>query len=467
MDTEYIIDCAQELGEVSPLEGVVLNTHPSVYAAIRKIVDTDQRTTDRDWIANECRSALYKSPLLYRQAASLLALRYRDGYIRCMVERLESAVEQQVVHDLGWDGGSKSFQTLVLGHEITTKHFVSEQCVNEISVHELLDRSDVARTIKLRIQQDFNEFKQTMRQLSPQGHATLPAMLQALTTRVQEQGGHTDVAEAVVRRRTQRSLKERSITNEMRKQAKSALKKASQLFMSMGKAKELNLFVSGNEVTLSHPESQLKFVVRSLGTEDWLIRRSVSEFTAHTPFELALYTKSDVFIGNLCVYFSESPVLDQILALSMYIDTGEEELILEKANFFGNSHWTPEFWEKLAITSPQVTRRVQAYLNPAKPTTRLIPEKVIPERYRLWTPFSNPVKQWIQSWLGEELREYKAVQTPNEILQMSFTSMADILHRSLGVSKRIEPCIQRAGDIKKAIKNDSDCLVLSLNLNLN
>ncbi|WP_087865619.1 hypothetical protein [Comamonas thiooxydans] len=440
MDTEYVIDCAQELGEISPLEGVVLNTHPNVYAAIRKIVDTEQRRTDRDWIANECRRALYKSPLLYRQAASVAALRYRDHYVKAMVERLESAVRLYVERDLGWDEGSRSYQTLLLGHEITNRHFESEQGVNEISVHELLNSLDLAQSIKLRLQQDYSELKQTIRQLAPQGHRTLPGVLEALTLQANSchAGGEEPLAATnVVQRRTQRSLRKESVTADMRKRAKSALKKASQLFLSMGKSRELNLFIAGKEVTLSHPESQLKFVVRSLGTEDWLIRRSVSEFTAHTPFELALFTKTDVFIGNLCVYFADSPVLDQILSLSLFIDSGEEEVILEKANFFGNTHWTPEFWNRLQLSSPQVNARVKKYLAPKTKNDLIKIHCAVPLKFKLWDPFSNPVKQWIQSWLGESLREYNAQLIPESISTMTFDRMSGFLGKCLNGDQKI------------------------------
>ena len=51
------------------------------------------------------------------------------------------------------------------------------------------------------------------------------------------------------------------------------------------------------------------------------------------PYKLELYTKTDVHVADLCVYMQDTPVLDQILALSLFIKSGEEDYILEKANW--------------------------------------------------------------------------------------------------------------------------------------
>lgn len=459
MDTEYCISCAQELGEISPLEGIVLNSHPAVYQAVREIVDHDLPTTTPDWIANECRLALHKSPERYRQAVSLLALRSRDLLVKNMIDRLESVVQTHVSRDLGWADTNRSFNELLTGNRnLGPTLFTRESDVNEELVHQLLNQSDTALSAKLRLQQDYSEFKQTVRQLTGECSEDIQLQLAYLLDSAPPPS-QVPVAQSPVRpavRRTQRKLGRDSVTQEMRRRAQSAIKKASKLFTSMGKGKDLSMFIAGDTVTLSHPDSELKFVVRSLGSEDWLIRRSVSEFTAHTPFELSLLTKSDVYLGNLCVYFSESPVLDQLLSLSLFIEAGEEEALLEKANVFGNSHWNDDFFAQLKLSSPALQSKWAQRKPVAKYATGEL-ELPVPRSMRLWQPFSNPTKQWIQAWLGKQVSEFMAMPVPHQLATLSWDRMDTMLRGYLGVAPSparcayVDPNAGSVADAKRAI----------------
>lgn len=460
MDTEYCISSAMELGEISPLEGIVLNTHPAVYQAVREIVDHDLPTTTPDWIANECRLVLHKSPERYRQAVSLLALRSRDLLFKNMIERLESLVQCRVSRDLGWAETNGSYNELLTGRrDLGPTLFTRESDVNEELVHKLLNQSDTALSAKLRLQQDYSEFKQTVRQLTGECSGDLPLQLAYLLENApapsKVQVAQSPVSPAA--RRTQRKLGRDAVTQQMRRRAQSAIKKASKLFTSMGKSKDLSMFIAGDTVTLSHPDSELKFVVRSLGSEDWLIRRSVSEFTAHTPFELSLLTKSDVFLGNLCVYFAESPVLDQLLSLSLFIEAGEEEALLEKANVFGNSHWNEAFFDQLKLSSPALQKK-WARMKPVGGYVTGKREIPVPRSMQLWKPFSNPTKQWIQAWLGKQVREYMAIPVPMQLAALGWDRMDTMLRGYLGVAPSparcayADPNVGSVADAKHAIE---------------
>jgi hypothetical protein len=99
---------------------------------------------------------------------------------------------------------------------------------------------------------------------------------------------------------------------------------------NMGFEEEAKIFLNGDTIEVSHPDSLLKFVISKYP-------RSIIARTEYpgisTPYNLKLYTKTDIFVANLCVYMEKTPLLDQVLGLAMFIKTGSEELILKRANW--------------------------------------------------------------------------------------------------------------------------------------
>jgi hypothetical protein len=99
---------------------------------------------------------------------------------------------------------------------------------------------------------------------------------------------------------------------------------------NVGFGDDVRVFLNGDDVEVSHPESIFKFVLSK--KNDSLLRYTTYP-TRSTPYHLDLYTKTNVYVASLCVYFEDTPVLDQVLALSMFIKTGDEEHILKTANW--------------------------------------------------------------------------------------------------------------------------------------
>jgi hypothetical protein len=62
----------------------------------------------------------------------------------------------------------------------------------------------------------------------------------------------------------------------------------------------------------------------------------------HIPFNFEIYNKDNVVLCSACLIFDQTPIIDQITAICMHISSGQEELILETANFFSRSN---EFFE--------------------------------------------------------------------------------------------------------------------------
>lgn len=112
--------------------------------------------------------------------------------------------------------------------------------------------------------------------------------------------------------------------------AKSAIKKALKLIDNMGFGDEIRVFIGGDEIVIDNPQSIFKFVLKRGQS---IIEKTINPGYS-TPYKLELLTKDDVHVSNLCVYLKDTPVLDQILAVALYIKTGNEEDVLEKANWF-------------------------------------------------------------------------------------------------------------------------------------
>lgn len=116
----------------------------------------------------------------------------------------------------------------------------------------------------------------------------------------------------------------------IKKSVKSSIKRALKLISNFGMEEDVRIFLGGETIEVSHPDSLFKFVMTK--SYNSLLHRT--EFAAYsTPYKLELYTKTDVHIANLCVVMKETPILDQVLALAMFVKTGCEVDILHKANY--------------------------------------------------------------------------------------------------------------------------------------
>ena len=136
--------------------------------------------------------------------------------------------------------------------------------------------------------------------------------------------------------------------------AKPSIKRALRLMANFGMEEDVRVFMAGGRIEVSHPDSLFKFVIEKGHSN--LIERTLRPGHS-TPYSLSLYTKSDVHVARLCVYLKDTPILDQILAISMFIKTGNEEEILRKANFFSLSD-DVECRQILALEHPNLSNKL-------------------------------------------------------------------------------------------------------------
>ena len=112
--------------------------------------------------------------------------------------------------------------------------------------------------------------------------------------------------------------------------ARGAIKRALKLMDNVGFGNDVRVFLGGDTVEVCHPDSMFKFLLSK--SHHSVIDRTIKPGYS-TPYKLQLYTKTDVHVADLCVYMQDTPMLDQVLAVSMFIQSGDEEHILEKANW--------------------------------------------------------------------------------------------------------------------------------------
>lgn len=417
MDTEYVMMCSEELGELTPLEAFAVNCHSEVYSQIRAKVDSNERMDD-DFVANTCRAAVNDLPPAARAFAGVVSLCRANEVLNAVVERLSVYVFQQARHDLrAEDAGNRDVWNL---QPITQNIFTEAQGVDEAGVRQVLNRDALGYLERMRA--DASVFGEALELIS-QGDGEYERYLlkanRALTARyleIQKQtpqtadGLQTMKELGLIDRVKSRSYM-KSVSDKV-SAAKRAIKKAVKLFEGAGKEPALMKFLDGGEIELSHPSSSLKFAVKPVAMNDWLINRSREDYGAHTPFDLSLLTKDDVFIGKLCVYFAGTPVLDQLFSLMLFVDSGEEELILEKANLFG---WQRDNLKEIKHTSPSLKKKIDACLEASKPVRRgdgvvvrtenlsaMISQTPEMRAHAWWSQtYEAQVKQWCHTWIED------------------------------------------------------------------
>jgi hypothetical protein len=141
----------------------------------------------------------------------------------------------------------------------------------------------------------------------------------------------------------------------IKKSIRSSIKRAMKLISNFGMEDDIKIFLGGNEIEVSHPDSLFKFVLTKYNGN---LLRATESTGFSTPYKLELYTKTDIHVANLCVYLEDTPLLDQVFALALFVKTGDEEMILSKANF--NLLTSDiELRKNLALANPYLEKKLR------------------------------------------------------------------------------------------------------------
>lgn len=406
MDTEYVIDSAFSLGQLTALEMAALSHSAGGYNLVRQYVDGN-RQMEADFLHNTAREALRASPALTYACAMKAAPAFQAG-LEFFEQACEHVVRQAVLENLGHSEPNEFLR--MLGQGPLPRYFDQPEDVTEARVRQAL-QAQMGGLLQ-RWEEDIGLIRQAVAWASEQPTAELSTRLGldlAPAENILEEALPT-LARAVEGWKQQDAAALRKDQGEKRRlaaKAKGAIKKVSRLFEQMGYRDNLTMFVSGQAIELSHPDSLLKFSLKPVQEQGWLLSRTLKG-RHYTPYDLQLLTKTDVHIARLCVYFDETPVLDQVLALSMFIHSGNEEELLLKANWFAQGNTHEEELERLCTAYPKLQNKL-------KPPPLAVDEMLgIENRVRLpqaflreedaWEPYAGRVQQWVRAW-GEDARQ--------------------------------------------------------------
>lgn len=403
----YVLDCAVELGEISPLEHAVFWADTPAARALSEALERGG-----DWpkhmLRNLARDYLGQLDRKARYVWAIKGLQGMHYAFKALQERIEFVVQTKVQSDLG----VAERASIRWMDEVSEPTVFGERCFE--SVHDICPDKvlDFARrhyqSVWEQFQEDLRVLDEALRWLEqPGAREQARALAQQLFAPAQAVQSEQEARDALMLpsvRRVTRALHEKKVK---KRQARGAIKKALKLLSSFGMQKDVQMLLAGKEVTLSHPDSAFKFVLQPLQS-GWLEDKTVHP-GGHVPFQLSLFTKEDVFLSRLCVYFDNTPVLDQMLALSLFVQSGNEMELLQKANWFGYQE-PLQVREILQHSAPALVDKV------ARPGTGLARGGLgaVLESHRVeeahWAPYKQPVSQWLQAWFAPLKQSLQALQ---------------------------------------------------------
>jgi hypothetical protein len=393
-ETGYVLDCSIEAGDITPLEEMVFRVENAAAVALADFMDRGEMLPPH-WLRNTARAYLDALPLEDRYVWALRALPSMQLGIRMLEMRMEFVVQVKVQSDLGIAPRTEvRFLDEGTPEMFSNRFFESVHDVTQVQVQQFLQSQ--YQSAWDRLETDL----QCARDASV--WAALPGNQERVRRRAQElfcmvhHAALTTQAHTGSRRGSASRVV--ALQRKAQRRARSAVKKAVRLFTRTGLEESVRLMVSGREVELSHPDSPFKFVLQPLQA-GWLEQKTLVP-GGHVPYQMTLLTKDEVFLSRLCVLFDQTPVLDQLLALTLFVESGSEAEILSKANWFGYES-ADAVRAILEEKAPSLLNKVPALRGPGENPYGLfgIPSATAHSDMH-WAPYKAPVRNWIASWMS-------------------------------------------------------------------
>ncbi len=406
--------------ELTALEFELLSHYPALLEIITARL-TEGKMLTGDYLAFIAEEEILTMPDRELFPYAIRAMRRSEFAFNNLTSGAHSAIRKKLQEDLHhpapWAvvaGGSVGFRSREI--EWGDLEIAEEHEVGEDLIRTMLNRQYFPLVVRWR--RDLGVFQRArVWARTPDGQAWIQEDAEqrrreelAMQLRVEGYQNQTRLYEAAASAWEKKLVKTRKAREGV---IKASIKKATKLFERMDQTSKLRMFISNEEVTIDSEESKVKFIVRSTGGPGWLFDRT-QHGRSHTPYELMVLTKDDVFLMKLCVYFKDTPVLDQLLAISVLVDAGDEERLLTKGNWFGHhGNWTEEKtdyivenYPALATRCPVVTPKLHTVLErPTADTTGVLRgdgtaifTNYVDESRQRWEPFEGRVTQWIKTW---------------------------------------------------------------------
>lgn len=129
-----------------------------------------------------------------------------------------------------------------------------------------------------------------------------------------------------------------------------------------------------------------------------ILRHSADPDDNHVPYELEILDKTGTLLCQGCAVFDNTPVLDQIAALALYMQGGEEIEFLEKCNFFdrrepfASNEYMREISPKSVLEFDRALQNGDAEIEEQC--------RYMESQLRPWRPITRP---WIQNLVMSKL----------------------------------------------------------------
>ena len=398
-DTFYALDGAMELGELSPLEYAMARHDAPLQAEIDAWAASG-RDHGPDYLANLCRNALERAAADFRIALALDVAAQVPAMAEQFHGRVNVVVRNKVLRDLG-EAEDAAFPLIAedTASPCEPVLFVSFSDVLPEKVREVVRLRFIAAQARWGADLQLIDTALAWADAAPVGGRREMARL-ALSRRA-SLADFGDMAAQVTGRKSPRGAGGRRQKAE-RRSARGAIKKALKLFERTEQLEAVTALVSGKEVTIAHADSAFKFILVPFAP-GWLQRHTL-QANGTAPFTIRLFTKTDVHLANLCVFFRDTPVLDQMLALMLYIQSGEESEVLKTANWFGVADAESVARELSCAGADGLLPKLAGRFSDSG-AEGLDGGVELPPAMRKWEPYRGPVNQWLANILvAPELR---------------------------------------------------------------
>lgn len=133
------------------------------------------------------------------------------------------------------------------------------------------------------------------------------------------------------------SSRENNLKRISKREIKASRKSLFRAYKALGNilsTKDAKAFINGEKIILEG--SLFNYKLSTLKNKYSIMDLTINSNRAHIPYELNLFDKNDNYLANCCVYFKDTPILDQVISLYCSVKFNEKELIT-KTNLFSIS----------------------------------------------------------------------------------------------------------------------------------
>jgi hypothetical protein len=119
--------------------------------------------------------------------------------------------------------------------------------------------------------------------------------------------------------------------------AKKAIKKGLKMLNNFISNDDFRLFTNGDGFTIEG--NKFNYCFKKSHTD--FIQHTLNPNGSHIPFDMMILDKNNIELCKACIYFNETPIIDQLLAIVLHLKSGNECEILSTANYYNRK---PEFY---------------------------------------------------------------------------------------------------------------------------